>query len=462
MKNYILVLLAQFVALLTGVIKIAFIPYILGVEAFGYWQMYLLYVGYLGVLSLGFNDGIVVKYGSFKMEELPKDKMKSSILLFIFVQVIWMCLLLIMLFFEVNDKKQIVFLFVIGNVLLTGLSGITTGILQITNNLKRYSLILVIDKVLSIIIYICLFYLNLATFINIIIVDLISKLVSCICSIYFCKEIFLEKNINLRSGLEEFLENIKIGIKIMLSNLMGMLTIGCVLFFIERTQQIEQFSIISFGMSTTNIIILFASSLAVLIYPFISRKSFNENKNIHLIIKEGITIILYIFLLGFFPIKYIIENYLNTYIQVLDILPILFVYVIYESKINIIINSYFKSLRLETLILKFNLIFLVTSTVITSFVIKLGASMILLFVCITLNIMIKYLFMEKVIFNTFENDNKLSVAIIDILFIILFLMISYQERILWGFVSYAVVLATFVFVKRQNLIDFYKYVIIKS
>lgn len=461
MKNYFLVLIAQAITLLIGIIKIIFIPYILGVDSFGYWQMYLLYVGYLGVLSLGFNDGIIIKYGSFTMENLPKGRLKGSLLLFLAMQMFFIILLLIITTFESNDIKQTVFLFVIGNILLTGITGITIGLLQVTNNFKKYSLVLTIDKVISIIIYGCLFYFNIANFTTIIIVDIVSKVISCIFSIYFCKEVFFGGKAELKGGIIEFKDNIQIGIKIMLSNLMGMLMIGYALFIIERALDIKQFSIIAFGISTTNIIILFASSLGVLIYPFISRRNFNENQKLHIVIKEGITIILFVLLIGFFPIKYIIEKFLSDYSQVLTILPILFVYVIYESKINIIINPYFKSLRFESLIFKFNIIFLIPSLLLTTFILSVSSSVLFLFISICINIIIKYILMEKVIFETFGNKRDYSM-IIDFVIIFGFLIFSNQEDSLFAMLGYILLLISFIFIKKRKIIDFYRYVVSKS
>lgn len=83
-KNLVYTLSSQGVSIILGILKVLILPFILGIEEFGYWQVYLLYVGYLGILSFGFNDGIMLKYGSLNNNQLPKPLLRSSIQIFFF------------------------------------------------------------------------------------------------------------------------------------------------------------------------------------------------------------------------------------------------------------------------------------------------------------------------------------------------------------------------------------------
>ena len=72
-KNTIYVIAAQSISLILGIARTLLLPVLLGITNFGYWQVYLLYMSYVGIFALGFNDGIYLKYGNYEYDELPKE-----------------------------------------------------------------------------------------------------------------------------------------------------------------------------------------------------------------------------------------------------------------------------------------------------------------------------------------------------------------------------------------------------
>ena len=46
------------------------LPKIISVEQYGYWQVYLFYSTYVGILHLGLNDGIYLRYGGEEYNDL--------------------------------------------------------------------------------------------------------------------------------------------------------------------------------------------------------------------------------------------------------------------------------------------------------------------------------------------------------------------------------------------------------
>ena len=45
---------------------------LIGVEKYGYWQLYLFYTSYVGFFQLGWNDGIYLRYGGEDYNNLDK------------------------------------------------------------------------------------------------------------------------------------------------------------------------------------------------------------------------------------------------------------------------------------------------------------------------------------------------------------------------------------------------------
>ena len=77
-RHFLLVFGSQLVVLASGLIKALVVPVVLGVSDYGYWQIYVFYAVYVGVFTLGHNDGIYLKYGGYRFEELPFATLRAS------------------------------------------------------------------------------------------------------------------------------------------------------------------------------------------------------------------------------------------------------------------------------------------------------------------------------------------------------------------------------------------------
>ena len=54
---------AQTVSMLMSIMMSLFVPKLLNVTNFGYWQLFIFYYGYVGFFHFGLNDGVYLKYG---------------------------------------------------------------------------------------------------------------------------------------------------------------------------------------------------------------------------------------------------------------------------------------------------------------------------------------------------------------------------------------------------------------
>ena len=85
-KNLFAAFLAQGISLLVSVFMSFIIPKILGVTQYSYWQLFIFYSGYVGFFHFGFNDGLYLRLGGKKFEELDHDNIGTEFKLFFFIQ----------------------------------------------------------------------------------------------------------------------------------------------------------------------------------------------------------------------------------------------------------------------------------------------------------------------------------------------------------------------------------------
>ncbi|EGP5645888.1 hypothetical protein DSH93_12415, partial [Enterococcus faecium] len=75
-KNFRYVFSSQIFVFIFGVARAFILPIILNVEDYGFFQIYLFYTSYVGIFSLGYNEGIYLRYGQFSIDDLPKRVIK--------------------------------------------------------------------------------------------------------------------------------------------------------------------------------------------------------------------------------------------------------------------------------------------------------------------------------------------------------------------------------------------------
>ena len=75
-KNFFFVAVANLLTFGISALTTFFVPRYLGVENYGYFQLYVFYItyAYAGVLHFGWVDGILLRYGGDYYENLNKRR----------------------------------------------------------------------------------------------------------------------------------------------------------------------------------------------------------------------------------------------------------------------------------------------------------------------------------------------------------------------------------------------------
>lgn len=73
------VISSNLLTLTVSTLVILVVPKLVGVKEFGYWQLFTFFSGYLGLLPLGWLDGIYLRYGGEKYSDLDKNTFFFSV-----------------------------------------------------------------------------------------------------------------------------------------------------------------------------------------------------------------------------------------------------------------------------------------------------------------------------------------------------------------------------------------------
>lgn len=366
LKNMFYTFSSQLIAMILSFISSFVLPFVLGVREFGYWQIYLFYTSYLPLFYFGFNDGIYLRYGNKDYDQLPYEKLRASNKVFFIIQFIIIILgIVFIILFEKDINKKYIYIINILFLPFAATTALTASIFLFTNRIKIYTIITVLGKILLLAGILIFLFLKIDNYKIIIIVDQVVKIIIAFISIYFCKEIFWGKSESLKNGLLEFIENTKVGVSLMIAMLAGSFLLGIGRIFVEKFMSIEDYGIYSFALSSTNIALVIVTSVGVIVYPTLKRLNENKLPSYFKEINNILCSLSFLAMLIYYPIFFIVDNYINKYTGVLKFLYILFPLIYCQSKMQILINTYYKILRKEKIMLYFNIISIILFILIT-------------------------------------------------------------------------------------------------
>lgn len=357
---------SNLVSFIVSSLSILLIPKFIGIYEYGYWQLYILYIYYIGFTHLGLIDGIYLRNGGKDYGKLEKDKISSQFWFLIFFELIIVLVFFIIYSGNIQDEnKKVILLFTMLNCIISIPTTMLSYILQATNRIKEYALIILIDRSLYIILVLISFITKSSNLELLIFFDVLSKIVGLFIAILSCRDIVFHRLSPFKTTISEVKINISAGYKLMFANITNVLIIGIIKIGIENSWNIEVFGKVSLVLSLSNILMIFVNSISIIIFPILHKIKKETLGKIYPITRSLLMLILVGVLTFYFPIKYIICVWLPQYKDSIQHLALIFPMCIYESKMGMIINPYMKRLRQEKAMLKINIMTLSISVLLT-------------------------------------------------------------------------------------------------
>ena len=345
-KNLYYTVAANFATLGISILLNLFVPKLLGVTEYSYWQLYVFYSSYVGFLHFGWIDGIYLKIGGEEYNKLDKRSLGSQF---------WYLTI-----FEITIVKTFILY-----------------IFQSTNRIKEYAQLSRNDRYLYVLFIAIYFALGGRDFYWLIIMDIASKLIVTLWGMSRIKDMLQVNMISLKELVPEIFDNINIGSKLMLSSIASMLILGTIRFFVQQRWSIETFGKLSFTLSISNMFLTFVNAVGIVMFPLLRRTNQQRLPELFRILRDLFVPLTYGLLIFYVPAKIVLTMWLPEYTESLNFMGILFPIVIYEGRMSLLINTYLKSLRKEKTILMVNVMTLSFSLV---------ASLVIIFVIGNLNL----------------------------------------------------------------------------
>lgn len=426
---------SNIVNLLTSFFMIFFVPKFIGVESYAYWQLYIFYTTYLQYLTFGIPEGIYLEFGGYELNDLPEKNLRNQFgnLLGISVVLVVFFNIIILFFSNYNPTKIIVLILSSIAMILIVPRSVLTYELQATNEIKSFSLSMIMEKFFLFVGLISLVVFKQNEYWKFIIVDIISKLITNLYLLKICKKFVFGKYLKFLDGVRESAQFVKSGLNITLSNISSILVNGIIRLIIEINWSIEIFGKVSLIMSMNNMVMVFINSISIVLFPILRRTNLSKlKKNFFRLDYYGSYGALNILFL-YYPIYLFLYYFLPDYRDSLSYMTLIFPMTIFESQIGVLYNTYLKTFRKEKIIFRINILMVVFSLAAAIPIGLIFNSLIGSISLVLVISIIKYLSLKHYLYK-FCLDKKARNYLVPLIFTILFLIFTSYFSVINSFV----------------------------
>lgn len=450
-RNIVYAFIAQFISLSLSLIMSLIVPKILGLEQYGYWQLFLFYAGYVGYCLIGINDGIYLRTGGQLYSKLDYKKIGTQYYIAMAVQLLFAALIGIIALFFVNDtERKYVLLLVAIFLFINNATGFLSSILQAVNNTYQFSTSVMLEKVFFIVFLILSIALKVINYKIIILGYVISRILAMIYSVYCCKEIVFGGISSEIGIIADIVKSIKAGFVLLISNIVSVLILGIGRQVIDLKWGVEAFARISFSLSITNFFLQFINQISMVLFPTLRLTSDEKKIEIYRMSRVLLSHVLTGILVFYVPIVKILEIWLPDYQESLKYLIFTLVICIFDGKMQMLYATYMKVLRKEKVLLVVNVISITVSAVlcfISAFVLKNFYFVVL---CMTISIAVRSILSELYIGKILE-QKYYKLLIMEVILSVLFIYSTWFYSNLKSFILYLCVYFISVWLDWENI-----------
>lgn len=300
------------ISLFTGFV----LPKYLSIETYSNIKLFQLYISYIGILHLGFADGMYIHYGGKNISTIDKKQILDEFKTFKVFQVVVTVICIVISLILKNEIllfcSLVIFPVNIGNYL--------RNLYQAIGQFKRYSKFTNINTIL-------LFIINIILLL-IIKTDNYYVYILSYCVVYFIYCFIIEnENRKLfgkgkaRSNREYLFLDIRTGFFLMIGNFCNVIFTSIDRIFVKNLLGMIKFAFYSFAVSIENLMSIFVTPISTVMYNYLCNNDTKEN----VIRLKKVTLLFSAIIISvIFPAKFVINMWISKYIEAVDILFILF------------------------------------------------------------------------------------------------------------------------------------------
>lgn len=447
--NVIISLTVQIVSLAVGFVLNLVVPKFIDEYQYSYWQTYLLYVGYVGVLHFGLLDGLVLRFSQYDYDELDKKTVRSQFQLLFFFTMTLSAIAIAAAFIFAKGEARYIVAFVAVGIMSKNVHTYNSYTFQITNRINKYATIVIAQRLTYGLMVVMLLVLRVNDFRFYCMADLLGDLVATGLSLCFNRGMYWGKSLTAQEAFRELKRNVFAGIILMLANFSGSLIVGSAKMFVQWHWDKLIFGKVSFSFSLASVFTTFVTAISVVLFPSLKRLDPEALPRLYKNIRAMVSLVLFGMMCAYFPGRRILELWLPNYSESLIYLGYLLPIIIFSSKVNLLTNNYLKVYRKEKSMMLVNFCSVIGGIAVFAFCAYVIDSIVVLLLAIVAVIMANSIASEVVVFKVI-GTRVVKEYFIEAAMVVAFVCFATFLPVWWGLAAYLAVFAGYCIVNRKT------------
>lgn len=239
-KNVLMVILSNGVKLLSSVLSMFAIPLLFSQQDYGFYELFLLYISYVGIFHFGFIDGLYLIYAGKNYDQLSKQKFRRFTNFFLKLETIVMILALILsLFFK--GQRQIMLILTAINLIILNMTTYFQFISQITERFKEFAIRNILFTVLNVTLIGTFYIFKIKSYILFIIMTTIINAILLLWYLFTYRDIMFGKKNSFSNEKSDITTMFKVGIPLLMANFISILMTNIPQQFVDMQYPVKQF-----------------------------------------------------------------------------------------------------------------------------------------------------------------------------------------------------------------------------
>lgn len=448
-KNISYTLASNLLSTLTSIFVVLIIPRFIGVRAYGMWQVFMFYAGYVGVMHLGWADGLFLRRGGQHIKDIDSIDLKSESLLYILFNTLIGLLVSAYGFFVSSEYVFIVISLGVGVVVINFRTWVTM-ILQSTGNFKAFSINLTAQSFIYLVLLTFIIVLHVHDYRMMITSYLVSQFCTSISGVLQIKNYIFIKGFNFKAARIEAKKNLIAGSKLMFANFTALLIVGIIRFGIQQKWSVETFGKVSLVLTISNFMMVFINAISLVLFPSLRRTS-QKIIPLYSNIRNILMPVLFAMMAIYFPVRLLLPIWLPKYASVVSFFAVLMPMMVYQGKFEILSNTFMKNLRMEADLLRINLITLGLSCFLAYLTIDFLHNLNWAVVSIALVLAFRSIYSE--INFRIKNDMAFDYEIVfETVWVIGFMIMAWNFSVMGTLIIYSLSLIAYIYNEREKII----------
>ena len=327
----------------------------MSVDDFGYWQLYIFYLGYAGFAHLGMLDGLYLEYGGRQLEDLPQRTLRGQFTILMGLQLLG-AVALVVLGVQVGDPHHRFVLFSTAlGLVAVNLRMYFMRLLQAVGKLKHYAVLMVTDRLLFISTVVALLLFKQLTIERMLAVDVVARFAALALALVMFRSLALGVLPSWKNAFTASRVSIAIGLPLLASGVANLLVPGFMRISIERGWPISEFGKTSLALSVLGLLTTLIATVGTTLFPELRRMDAGQQLKTYQRLRSMILTLGLLILPMYYVAALFILIWLPQYRDSVLFLALLFPAILFETRTNVINIPFCNALRRERQMLLANL-----------------------------------------------------------------------------------------------------------